>query len=100
MQPVTALEVQDMVRHWLETPPNGYLGSSYGCDLKALLQNPMTAGLADSFIDKMISDVPVLANLPAGAINIYVEEVGNDTQKLIIDLNGSLIDVDASRLVQ
>lgn len=91
---VTAHEIQDMVRHWLRTPPNGYLGSSYGADIKALLQSPMSAGLADAFIDKMLEDVPILAALPAGTVNLYAEELSNDTLRLVIDLNGSLITVD------
>lgn len=100
MQPITAYEIQDMVRHWLETPPNGYLGSSYGAGLKDLLQQPMSAGMADQFIVKMIEDVPILGSLPAGAINIYAEEVGNDSQRIIIDLNGTMITANSDGLIE
>lgn len=87
-------EVQDMVLHWLKTPPNGYLGSGYGADLMALLQRPMAEGIGDAFIDKMIADIPVLGALPAGAVNIYYEDSGNDTKLLHIQVLDSLITVD------
>jgi len=88
-------EIADMVRHWLATPVNAYLGSGYGNDLKALLQQPMNSGLADGFLQKLVADVPVLAALPAGALNLYMEPVGKDQQRLIIDIAGTVVSVDS-----
>lgn len=88
------LEVVDMVRHWLETPTGAYLGQSYGNDIKSLLQQPNNSVLGDAFIEKLIIDVPVLASMPAGAINVYLEPVGNDRQRLIIDLAGTEVTSD------
>ncbi len=84
-------EVADMVRHWLETPVYAYLGSNYGNDLKALLQQPQNSVVADSFLQKLIADVPVLGALPAGSLNLYMEAVGNDRQRLVIDLAGTAV---------
>lgn len=89
------LEVTDMVRHWLATPVNGYHGSSYGNDVKALLQQPQNAGLADGFLQKLIDDVPILASMPAGSVNLYMETVGKDRQRLIIDLAGTQVATDS-----
>lgn len=92
---INGAEVQDMVRHWLETPPNGYLGSGYGSDPQSLLQQPMSSGMGDAFIDKMIADIPLLASLPAGAVNIYFEDIGNDRKRLLIQIADSLVTVDS-----
>jgi len=48
---ISAQDIQAMVSHWLNTPPNGYLGSNYGADPQSLLQNPMSAGIGDAFIE-------------------------------------------------
>lgn len=92
---LTMQDIAGMVRHWLETPVNGYLGSSYGNDLKALLQQPMNSGLGDEFLQKLITDVPVLASLPAGSLNLYLEPISKDRQRLIIDLAGTQVSVDS-----
>lgn len=92
---LSMLEVSDMVRHWLATPVNGYLGSSYGNDVKSLLQQPQNTTLADSFLRKLVEDVPVLASMPAGSLNLYVEPVAKDRLRLIIDLAGTQVSVDS-----
>ena len=44
MATITGKDIQEMVRHWLNTPVCGYLGSGYGQDAKALLQLPQADG--------------------------------------------------------
>lgn len=92
---LTMAEIADMVRHWLATPVYAYHGSNYGNDIKALLQQPQNSGLGDSFLQKMIEDVPALAALPAGSLNLYLEPVGKDRQRLIIDLAGTEVSIDS-----
>ena len=89
-----------MVRHWLSTPVNSYLGSGYGSDPQSLLQMPMMTGVGDAFIAKMVNDVPILQAFPRGSLNIYFQEIGNDSKKLIIDISGSLISVDSQGTIQ
>jgi len=98
MSVINGEEVSGMVEHWLTTPPNGYLGSSYGSDVKALLQLPNSAGLGDQFIDKMNADLPVISALPADATDVYFEQVDKETKRLIIRVVDSLVAVDESRL--
>ena len=50
---ITAQDIQRMITHWLQTPPNGYLGSDYSGDAKSLLQKALHSGVADAFIEKM-----------------------------------------------
>ena len=85
------LEVVDMVRHWLETPTGAYLGQSYGNDTKSLLQQPQNAALGDAYIEKLMTDVPAVRSLPAGTVNVYLQPVGKDRQRLIIDLAGTQV---------
>lgn len=92
---LSMLEIADMVRHWLATPVNGYLGSSYGQDVKALLQQALHTGMADDFLQKLMTDVPVLAAMSPGTVNIYMETVAKDHRRLIIDLAGTQVSVDS-----
>jgi hypothetical protein len=102
---INGAELQDMIRHWLNTPPNGYLGQDFGSDAMSLLQNPMRGGLADAFIGKMRKDIPLIGALPASAVDIYFREVpgSNDTKQLIIrvgDTQVTVDNIDASRIGQ
>lgn len=94
MSKINGEELQGMVSHWLNTPPNGYLGSSYGSDPKSLLQQPNAAGLGDAFIDKMSTDIPLVGALPSGAVNVYFEDISNDRRRLLIEVSDGLVTVD------
>lgn len=91
---VTGDDLAEMVKHWLSTPPNGYLGSGYGCDPKSLLQLPNANGLADAFIDKMMEDIPLLQQLPRGSVNVYFEQINKDTKRLLIEVGDITIPYD------
>lgn len=102
---LNALELEGMIRHWLTTPPNGYLGSGYGSDPHSMLQTPMKTGLADQFLDKMKRDLPIIGALPAGTVNVFLREVAsrNDAKQVIIDVLGKQIDlgeVDLDRIAR
>lgn len=87
----TGNDVQGMVRHWLNVPIGGYLGSDYGQDIKALLQLPQADGRADAFIQKMREDVPMLNAMPAGSVNIYAVQSAPDRTDLLIEVAGQAI---------
>lgn len=86
--------LQAMVRHWLGTPPNGYLGSGYGADVMSLLQQAMLTMNADAFIAKMREDLPIIGALPSSAVNLYFEDRGNDSKVLLIEVMDSLVSID------
>lgn len=88
---IVSEDIVRMVRHWLSTPPNGYLGSGYGCDPYALLQKPQSSGLADEFIDKMMVDLPILKQLPRGTVNVFFQNVGKDGKRLLIQVGETMI---------
>lgn len=89
METITGTDVQNMVRHWLETPVNGYLGSDYGQDLKALLQQPQLSGLANETLAKLQDDVEILKILPDGSTNIYGVHTQPDKLGLVIEVAGT-----------
>lgn len=94
MKPIiTASDIQDMVRHHLGTPPNGYLGSDYGADIKTMLQKSEGTGVADSFLSKMRKDVPVLAAMPGGSVNLFAQDVGNGVRNIIVDVAGQEVTI-------
>lgn len=84
-----------MIAHWLGTKPKTYLGSTYGAPLDDLLQKPLSSPIADAFLAKMKIDIPVLAALPVGTVNLEATNNGIDRKNLYININGSSISVDA-----
>ncbi len=93
----TATDLQKSISHWLATPVNGYLGSGYGSDAPAMLQNPQRAGLADSFLTKLQSDVPLAGALPRNALNMYAVDRGPDRKEIYIEASGALVSVGNTR---
>lgn len=89
-------ELQGMVRHWLKTPVEGYLGSGYGSSPLELLQKPMTSGVGDAFVQKMEDDILLLASLPKGAVSVYFEDKGNDSKVLHVVAYDSKVSVNSS----
>lgn len=80
---ITASHVVDMLNHWLQTPPNGYFGSSYGCDLNSLLLNPLSTPVADSFVAKLKQDIPLFAELD---ISVLSEDVGFERKNIFLSI--------------
>lgn len=86
---ITASDVMSMIEHWLKTPQDAYLGSSYGNNLREVLQSPLSAGLANKQIKKMIEDIPILSVFPEGSINIYSVAQSPDKTYIMIDVMGN-----------
>lgn len=97
MNKVTASDFQEMVSHWLATPVNGYLGSGYGSEAKAMLQTPLATGLADAFLGKLRQDVPLAGALPPGALNLFSQDEGPDKRRIFIEASGRIIDTAGTR---
>lgn len=93
MASITGNDIRHMVRHWLNTPVGAYLGSDYGQDVKALLQQPQTDGAPDAFLQKLRSDVTVLQALPTGSLNLYGVPSLPDRLDLIVEVAGQTIEV-------
>lgn len=94
MAQITAREIQAMVSHWLHTPVNAYLGSDYGQDANSLLQIPFSnAAEADAFLQKLMTDVPVLRVLPAGSLNLYSVKTAPDKVEIVIEVAGQVLPV-------
>lgn len=93
MTTITGNDIQAMVGHWLRVPVNGFLGSDYGSDIKALLQAPQSDTAADGFIKKMLIDIPILRSLPDGSINLYGVQTAPDRLDLVIEVAGQTIQI-------
>ncbi len=91
MNKITATDAQDMVTHWLATPVNGYLGSSYGSNVPEQLQKPMRTAGWDAVVRKVKNDVPLLGALPSNAVNIYAIDKGPDKRFYYFDISGSQV---------
>lgn len=84
-----------MVRHWLNTPAGSYLGSSYGSNLKDMLQRPILDSGMDEVVAKLKEDIPILSVLGAGAVNVLAYESTDriDGIELVIEVAGRVIPV-------
>lgn len=80
-----------MIAHWVGTKPNTYYGSSYGAPTEDLLQKPLSSPIADAYLAKMREDIPVLAALPPGVINMHASDDGIDRKTIFIEINGSYV---------
>lgn len=88
-------ELHGMVADWLNTPVNGYLGSSYGNDLHKLLQKPISTIPANNAIKKLRVDIPIINFISENAINIYGTSY-LDKYNLFLDIAGNMIEVPIS----
>lgn len=94
---INGIDIQDMVTHWTRTPVNGYLGSSYGQDIKSLLHRPQADGAPEALLQKLRGDVPIIQALPDGATNLYSVQTQPDRLDLIIEVAGQAITVPEAR---
>lgn len=85
MAKISGGDVQGMVSHWLKTPVNGYLGSSYGSTLKDMLQQPQSRS-ADEFLSKLRRDVPVVQAAAPGTVNLYANDRAPDRRSIVIEI--------------
>lgn len=88
---ITIDDIHSMVTHWLNTPINGYLGSGYGADYKALLLEPMSGGMGDDFIRKMKNDIPILSTVEG--LNVYQVDSDIDKKTVVVDVLGKTFNV-------
>lgn len=85
-----------MVTHWLGCPPNGYLGSDYGADVKSMLHTPMSSPAADDLIAKCRLDIPLLSVAPPGTLNVASSDVDFDRKEILFEVMGQVISVEAA----
>ena len=94
-QQISPYDVQRMVRHWLNTPLNGYLGDDFGNNLPDYLQSPNTANGSSEIMRKMYSDLPVLQLLPSGSISVqsFSDPQISDRMNVLVTVFGEVITV-------
>lgn len=64
--PITEQQIFEMIQHWLNTPENGYYGSSYGGrDITlATPEGNLNDEISKGFMTKIREDVPILVERP------------------------------------
>jgi hypothetical protein len=90
---IQAADIQAMIAHWLSTPVNGYFGSGYGADLASLLLRPLSAPIADEFLDKLRRDVPIVAQLDSNQLSLQSETVGFERKIIYLQIGRALINL-------
>lgn len=90
---IVAKHIIAMINHWLSTPPNTYFGSSYGADLSTLLLTPMSSDVANAFLAKMRTDIPILQQLDGEQLAIYVNDVGFEQKRVFLNVGQVALDL-------
>lgn len=83
-------DLAEMIKHWVNTPPNAYLGQNYGFNIQSILLSPLSESKADFILKQLREHIPPLQKLNSSQLAIYKETVNNDTEKYFIVLNGEL----------
>ena len=81
---IDADKIKAMVNHWLDTPPNGYFGQSYGADVRNMLLRELSSDNADNLLKKLRQDIPLIAQLDDSQLSIDTET--RDFDKLYVYL--------------
>ena len=81
-------DVASMTQHWLGCQAGAYLGQDYGNDVKALLQTPLAAGLANDTIAKLRADIPLIGASGPNEVNVYALQTGIDSMAVVFDVYG------------
>jgi len=84
-------DIKGMIEHWMRTPPNGYIGVSYGRNPRELLNRPMDEDIADTYLSWMREDIPVLKQLSSGDLSIVSENVGHDRKNFFISIGNTIL---------
>jgi len=84
-------QILAMLEHWLDTKANAYYGSAYGEGLEKRLFVPMSTEQADSFLDDLKKDIPLLASLDSDTLSIVSADIGFDKKQFYIALGDALI---------
>lgn len=79
-----------MIRHWLATRPQSYLGSPYGFNQHAKLLKPMSDNEADHFLIEMKEQIPPLRHLNNDQLMITRDPEVTQYEKYYITLNGEI----------
>ncbi len=79
-----------MIRHWLATRPNSYLGSPFGFNQHKMILKPMSDNEADQLLAEMREQIPPLRHLSGDQLMVTRDPVVTQTEKYYITLNGSI----------
>ena len=82
-----------MINHWLATPPNGYFYQGYGNNLREQLLKNMSDFSAQSFLQKLKADIPLLQQIPSESLNIVSQTQGFDSVLVYIQIGSILIEL-------
>lgn len=81
-------DIVGMIEHWFATPPNGYLGKSYGREWQELMFKPMSEDTANMILYWMKTDIPVLKQLSDDDLMVAEEAMGFDKKRYYIVVGG------------
>ena len=87
----TASDVIEMIKHWLATPINNYIGSDYGSDVKSLLFQPLNTIVVNEFLEKLKSDIPLISVFDN--VNLVSVPIAHDKLSIFLLVDSVTIDI-------
>lgn len=79
-------QIKAMIDHWMNTPPNGYRGVSYGRNIGEILLKPLNDDSANLLLQWMREDIPILQKIPQANLNVYSKPIGHDKREYFITI--------------
>ena len=86
-------DIKRMLEHWIATPPNGYIGVSYARNPKELLHRPLDEDSANTFLEWMREDIPILKQLSDNDLSIVSEEIDFESKTFYIQIGEILLPI-------
>lgn len=83
---ISSKHISEMLNHWLSSKPNAYVGSNYGPDIESLFLKSLSSNTADRFIEKMLSDLPILKKIPSDQFKVFSSSSGFEKQQIILQI--------------
>lgn len=77
-------EVEECLKHWLNTKAHSYYGSSYGENVNRSQFRPISENSADIFLAKLKKDLPFLNELNQDAVQIIERNIGYDKKHFFL----------------
>ena len=97
---IVAKNVIDMILHWLATEPNSYFGSGYGAPINSLFCVELNTPIADSFVQKMKTDLPILEQLNSDQLSLFVRNDGFEKKMIILKVGEIKIDLSEIKIAR
>lgn len=88
---LTPAQIKTILEHWLNTPPNGYIGVNYGRNLSETLLKSLSIDSSDIILQWIKEDIPLFKYLTDDELKISYENVGIDKRNYFLQVGQVIV---------